>query len=118
MKTSSNGCGVSINPYSNSAIHYMWYACQNQSNVPKLAVYIGKETSGETGSYHNQFNNNTYQSFKMEFNNGVLKVYQEGTLVTTINNLGYLNGETRSIYFGEWISRRTIYVKNIKIKPL
>ena len=63
-------------------------------------------------------NNNTYYHIKLEFKNSEVKLYDETGLLDTITGLSHYNGDTRSIYFGEWIRNHTVTVKNVLIKPL
>jgi len=117
IKVNGNGVGVSISSTSNNN-KFLWLANQLVSGTPSKVVYYKDSNNSEKDVKYNAMNNNTYYHIKLEYTNSELKVYDETGLLSTITGLNHYNGDTRSIYFGEWVRNHIVTVKNVLIKPL
>lgn len=111
------GQWIDIVPSSESLNHHVGFGKSTDNNY--MRYYIGKSSSGENYITTNDtINNNTYYS---------VTVIKQGTTVKWIFN----DEETTNTYDSSWLSNylaeifkftqwraNSIYVKNIKIKPL
>lgn len=108
----STGFGVAptgrTDPY-----HEIDFADSLQSNKHIQSMYT------TAGTYrYDEISTNTYYTIKFTYVNGILTVYINGTQKGSYSNLSAYNEDTREIYWYEWSSGRTTYVKNVKIKSL
>ena len=98
--------------------HHMSMGVSWYSNTNTLSLYLGRQSSGEDSYRYNEITLNTYYTLKIVYENDTVTTYLDGTQKGEYANKSYFNGETREIYWFEWASGYTTYVKNVKIKEI
>ena len=115
FQSSNEGCGFAIAPPNiTTPYHHIEFGI----GVGIVSVYIGDQNGGETAYRYSTASYNTDYTFKIEYDNGTIKSYVNNVLKDTITGKSYLNGETRELYWVEWIRNVSFKVKDIKIKTL
>ena len=117
MKLSHNSQRIDLIPPSESLNHHIGIG---KSDYDLNAIWIGKATSGET-RYTPQgltVDIGSYNSFTI-IKQGTTVTIKEGDTTVWSDTISWLsNYSTESLKYTHWGNNRTIYIKNVKIKPL
>lgn len=113
IKWASNSTGFGVAQTGGSIYHEIDFANSLQSGQNKLSLYC----NGSTYRY-DTISLDTYYTIKFTFeNDGTLTVYLNDTQKGEYDKSSLL-GDTREIYWYEWSSGKTTYIKNVKIKEI
>ena len=92
-----------------------------QSNGSLVTLYVGKNGGGEySTSGTSTINNNEYYPFRIVKENNAIKYYFNEVLQYTDSTYAHTwigNYSTETFKFTQWRAS-SIYVRNVKIKPL
>ena len=112
IKWGSNSTGFGVAQTGGSIYHEIDFANSLQSSQNKLSLYCD-------GTYrYDTISLDTYYTIKFTFEDaGTLTVYLDDVKKGEYTK-SHLLGDTREIYWYEWSSGKTTYVKNVKIKEI
>ena len=120
VKVTGNKCRLDLVPPSQSLNYHLGMGKQSSGNY--VTIYVGKNGGGEYSAAPNisTVSNNTYYSFKIVKEGTTIKYYWDDVLQhtdTTYAQAWIGNYSEESAKFTTW-GTATIYLKNMKVKPL